>query len=63
MWPPLPPGARAGGIRGYPLNRVTREVAMLARHVHWTHQELMDLDHAERRRWLAAVLQLQQEAL
>lgn len=36
---------------------------MLARHVHWTHQELMDLDHAERRRWLAAVLQLQQEAL
>ena len=35
---------------------------MLARHVHWTHQELMDLDHAERRRWLHAVQQLQQEA-
>ena len=35
---------------------------MLARHVHWTHQELMDLDHAERRRWLHSVQQLQQEA-
>lgn len=35
---------------------------MLARHVHWTHQELMELDHAERRRWLHAVLQLHEEA-
>lgn len=36
---------------------------MLARHVHWTHQELMELDHAERRRWLRAVVaQLNEEA-
>lgn len=34
---------------------------MLARHVRWTHQELMELDHAERRRWLATVLQMQEE--
>lgn len=36
---------------------------MLACHVHWTHQDLMDLDHAERRRWLHAVLEVQQEAV
>lgn len=35
---------------------------MLGRCVHWTHRELMELDHAERRRWLDAVLQLSQEA-
>ena len=34
---------------------------MLGRQVHWTHQEVMELDHAERRRWLRAVLQLQEE--
>jgi hypothetical protein len=35
---------------------------MLASRVHWTHQELIELDHAERRRWLAVILQLEQEA-
>ena len=28
---------------------------MLGRHVHWTLEELLNLDHAERRRWLSAV--------
>lgn len=35
---------------------------MLGCHVHWTYQELMDLDHAERRRWLRSLAELQQEA-
>lgn len=35
---------------------------MLASRVHWTHRELMELDHAERRRWLGAVMQLEDEA-
>jgi hypothetical protein len=26
--------------------------------VHWTHDELVNLDHAERRRWLAEVRRL-----
>jgi hypothetical protein len=45
----------AGGILGYPLARVYGEVAELGQRVHWTHTELMNLDHAERRRWLATV--------
>lgn len=40
---------------GYPLSGVYREVAYLGRHVHWTHRELMTMDHAERRRWLREV--------
>jgi hypothetical protein len=38
------------------LDRVYREVAFLGQRVHWTHGELMSLDHLERRRWLRAVL-------
>jgi len=37
------------------LNRVYQEVAELGICVHWTHDELINLDHAERRRWLAEV--------
>ncbi|MFI8535800.1 DUF6760 family protein [Streptomyces aquilus] len=49
-------GPAAGGIHGYPLERVYQEVAHLGRHVHWTHTELMNLEHTERRRWLRTVL-------
>lgn len=35
---------------------------MLACHTHWTHEELLNMDHAERRRWLGAIHFLQAEA-
>lgn len=35
---------------------------MLACHVRWTHEETMNLDHAERRRWLRALRELQEDA-
>jgi hypothetical protein len=28
---------------------------MLGCTVHWTHEELMNLDHVERRRWMRAI--------
>jgi hypothetical protein len=40
---------------GYPVSRVYNEVAYLSRHVHWTHEELMSLDHEERRRWVEEI--------
>ncbi|WP_350310635.1 DUF6760 family protein [Amycolatopsis sp. RTGN1] len=45
-------GGSPGGIVGYPLNRVYQEIAFLGRNVHWTLDELLTLDHAERRRWV-----------
>jgi hypothetical protein len=27
------------------------EMAFIAHHLHWSHGELMNLDHGERRRW------------
>jgi hypothetical protein len=30
-------------------------MAFIAHHFHWSHQELMQLDHRERRRWCAEI--------
>jgi len=34
---------------------VHHEVAYLGRHVHWTLREVLGLDHAQRRRWVAEI--------
>jgi hypothetical protein len=46
---------RAGGIVGYPLDELRREVAFIAYHLHWSHAEVMALEHAERRQWVEEV--------
>ena len=52
----LPAGARNfGGIAGYPLEPLREEVAFIAYHFHWSHSEVMDLEHAERRYWVAEI--------
>jgi hypothetical protein len=40
------------------VDRVHYEVAFLGRHVHWTLREVLELDHAQRRRWVAEVASL-----
>lgn len=42
---------RAGGILGYPLKTLYEEVAFVAYHFHWPHETILNLEHAERRRW------------
>lgn len=44
-----------GGVNGYPLPRLYEEVAFIAYHFHWPHDEVMALEHAERRRWVEEV--------
>ena len=50
---------RRGGIVGYPLDWVYQEVAALSVRVHWTYEDLLNFDHAERRRWIEEVLKLE----
>ena len=45
----------AGGIVGYPLERIYEEVAFIAYYLHWPHDDLMQLPHGERRRWCREV--------
>lgn len=43
---------------GYPLAPLRREVAFLALHLHWPQQELLDMDHRDRREWVRQTLGL-----
>ena len=44
-----------GGIVGYPLERLQEEVAYIAYHLHWSLDEILALEHADRRRWAEEV--------
>ena len=38
-------------MRAYPVETLYEEMAFIAHHLHWSHGDLMTLDHGERRRW------------
>ena len=38
-------------MTGYPLDQLYREVAFVTYHLHWSHDEVMELEHRDRRRW------------
>ncbi|NJO20284.1 MAG: hypothetical protein HC838_09900 [Spirulinaceae cyanobacterium RM2_2_10] len=48
--------AALGGVAGYPVERLYREVALIAYHFHWSRAEILALDHAERLRWVQEIL-------
>jgi len=35
----------------YPEEKLYEEAAFLAYYLHWSHDQIMELDHKERRRW------------
>ncbi|KAM3101433.1 DUF6760 family protein [Phormidesmis sp. 146-12] len=47
-----------GGIFGYPLEQLYEEVAFIALHFHWSRDEILNLEHAERRRWVEEIKRL-----
>lgn len=44
----------------YPSDRLHEEVAYLSYHVAWSYQEVMQLDHRERQRWVTEVARINQ---
>jgi hypothetical protein len=42
-------------VVSYPLDRLFEEVAYVAYHFHWPYQEIMHMEHAERRQWVEQV--------
>jgi hypothetical protein len=38
-------------MKAYPVTALYEEMAFIATHFHWSRQEIMGLDHRERRRW------------
>jgi hypothetical protein len=38
-------------MTGYPVNNINEEAAFIAYHFHWTHDEIMSMEHKDRRKW------------
>jgi hypothetical protein len=38
-------------MRAYPVASLYEEMAFIALHLHWSHSDLMELEHRDRRRW------------
>ncbi len=45
---------------GYPADELFEEVAYVAYHFHWPYDEIMSLDHRERRAWVDEVAKINQ---
>ncbi len=48
-------GGYCGGILGYPLDQLYEEVAFVTYHFHWPHDQVMGLEHEDRRRWVREI--------
>ncbi|MTI85733.1 MAG: hypothetical protein FH756_18020 [Firmicutes bacterium] len=38
-------------MKVYPRDRIYEEVAFIAYYFHWSHDEVMSMEHRERRKW------------
>ena len=48
-------------MMGYPSKRLFEEVAYIAYHFHWPHDEIMQLEHRDRQRWVSEIAQLNRQ--
>ncbi|MDL1973320.1 MAG: hypothetical protein LWX55_00745 [Deltaproteobacteria bacterium] len=46
---------------GYPLDRLYEEVAFIAYHFHWSHEEIMNMEHKERQRWVEEISKINRQ--
>ncbi|MDP8969919.1 MAG: hypothetical protein M3N52_05395, partial [Actinomycetota bacterium] len=59
---PFPGRREGGGVTGYQLNDLWKELTYLAYHLHWPLDSLLDLEHSDRVRLLREVAQLNERA-
>lgn len=45
---------------GYPLARLSEEVAYIAYHFHWPYDQVMQLEHRERQQWVGEIAKINQ---
>lgn len=48
-------------MKAYPVKALYEEMAFIAYHLHWSHEELMNLEHFERRRWCEEISRINRE--
>jgi len=47
-------------LKGYPLGQIYEEVAYIAYHFHWPLDEIMSLEHFQRRNWVKEISKINQ---
>ncbi len=45
-------------MAGYPVENINEEVAYIAYHFHWSHDEIMAMEHKDRRRWCEEITKI-----
>lgn len=45
-------------MTGYPSDRLYEEVAYIAYHLHWPYDQVMSMEHHERRQWVQEVAKI-----
>jgi hypothetical protein len=45
-------------VNTYPRKNLYEEMAFIAYHFHWDREEIMQLEHAERRRWCREISEI-----
>ncbi|MEA5516983.1 DUF6760 family protein [Nodularia sp. UHCC 0506] len=47
---------------GYPSEALSEEVACIAFHFHWSLEDILNLEHPERRRWVGEIGKFKQQS-
>jgi transcriptional antiterminator len=48
-------------MTGYPLDLLYEEIAFIAYHFHWSQEELMNMEHHQRRRWCEEISRINRQ--
>ena len=50
----------SGGVISYPSVQLYEEVAYVAYHFHWQREDILNLEHYERQRWVKEIEKIRQ---
>ena len=48
-------------MNGYPLDQLYEEVAYISYYFHWSLQDILELEHGERRRWTGEISRINEK--
>ncbi len=52
-----------GGVISYPSDTLYEEVAFIAYHFHWSQDDILNLEHTTRQRWVAEINKINQKLI
>jgi hypothetical protein len=53
----------SGGVLSYPSDTLYEEVAFIAYHFHWSQNDIFNLEHKTRQRWVTEINKINQKLI